>query len=451
MLAKGLNYNTTDAKKLDFIADLESALKNTELTEETKNNIRHQVTTNLLHLNHPIDLTKQEREALEDLKKDDDIVILPADKGRMTVVMDKSDYTNKAKTLINDTNTYQPLDTDPSKTSVNRINKKLKSLKDQDKLNKRTYDQIRPKDATIAKFYGLPKIHKDNNPLRPIVSLPGSPTYNLSKYLADILKPLVSTSPHSVKNVNAFLSKIKDIHVEPDEIMISFDVVSLFTSIPLDTARLITEKLLTNNTSWQTKTELNIQDILVLLDLCLSTEFCFQNNYYRQISGIPMGSPLSSFLAEAVMQDLESKAVTNNDDIKTWDRYVDDVLATVKKDKTDDILLTINNTTKNIKFTNEEEHDNKLAFLDVLITKTDNGTLTTQVSYRKKTHTDQILNYNSNHPTQHNTTQHNTTQHNTTQHNTTQHNTTQHNTTQHNTTQHNTTQSQLHKDIIQQN
>ena len=100
------------------------------------------------------------------------------------------------------------------------------------------------------------------------------------------------------------------------------------------------------------------------------------------------------------MQDLESKAVTNNDDIKTWDRYVDDVLATVKKDKTDDILQTINNTTKNIKFTKEEERDNKLAFLDVLITKTDNGTLTTQV-YRKKTHTDQILNYNSNHPTQH--------------------------------------------------
>ena len=113
-----------------------------------------------------------------------------------------------------------------------------------------------------------------------------------------------------------------------------------------------------------------------------------------------MGPPLSSFLAEAVMQDLESKAVTNNNDIKTWDRYVDDVFATVKKDKTKDILRTINNTTKNIKFTKEEEHENKLAFLDVLITKTDNGTLNTEV-YRKKTHTDQILNYNSNHPTQH--------------------------------------------------
>ncbi len=85
-----------------------------------------------------------------------------------------------------------------------------------------------------------------------------------------------------------------------------------------------------------------------------------------------MGSPLSSFLAEAVMQDLESKAVTNNNDIKTWDRYVDDVFATVKKDKTEDILQTINNTTKNI--------------VDVLITKTDNGILNTEVLYIARKH-----------------------------------------------------------------
>ncbi len=73
---------------------------------------------------------------------------------------------------------------------------------------------------------------------------------------------------------------------------------------------------------------------------------------------------------------------------------------TVKKDKTDDILQTINNTTKNIKFTKEEEQNNQLAFLDVLLTRTNDGTIHTQV-YRKQTHTDQILNYNSNHPTQH--------------------------------------------------
>ncbi len=276
----------------------------------------------------------------------------------------------------------------------------MKQLKDKDKLNETTYHRIRPNDASTAKFYGLPKIHKKNIPLRPIVPLPGSPTYELSKHLAMILHPLVKTSPHTINNTNAFLTNIEDLKLEPDEIMISFDVVSLFTSIPLDTAKRITNELLTNDYSWQTRTNLDKDDILELLNLCLSTEFSFQNSYYRQISGTPMGSPLFSFLAEAVMQDLEKRSVTHNPDIKTWNRYVEHVLATVKKDKTDDILHCINNTLENIQFTKEEEHSNQLAFLDLLLTRTNDGTINTQV-YCRTTHTDQILNFDSNHPTQH--------------------------------------------------
>ena len=119
-------------------------------------------------------------------------------------------------------------------------------------------------------------------------------------------------------------------------------------SIPLDTAKHITNDLRTNDCSWQTKTALHKDDILDLLELGLHTEFSFQNSYNRQISGTPMGSPLSSFLAEAVMQDLEKRSVTNNVNFRTWVRYVDDVLATVKRDKTEDILHTINNTTNNM-------------------------------------------------------------------------------------------------------
>ena len=112
-----------------------------------------------------------------------------------------------------------------------------------------------------------------------------------------------------------------------------------------------------------------------------------------------MGSPLSSFLAEKVMQDPEKRSVTHNPDNKTWNKYVEDVLATVKKDRTDDILHCINNTLENIQFTKEEEHNNQLAFLDVLLTRTNDGTINTQV-YTVKKDTDQILNFNSNHPTQ---------------------------------------------------
>ena len=67
---------------------------------------------------------------------------------------------------------------------------------------------------------------------------------------------------------------------------------------------------------------------------------------------------------------------------------------------TEDILHTINNTTNNIKFTKGEEQNNQLASLDILLTRTEDVSIQTQV-YRKKAHTDQILNYNSNHPTQH--------------------------------------------------
>ena len=115
-------------------------------------------------------------------------------------------------------------------------------------------------------------------------------------------------------------------------------------------------------------------------------------------SGTPTGSPLSSFLAEAVMQDLEHQVLLNNTEVILWDRYVDDVFSIVKTQQIRTVFDTITNITDGITFTIEKEKDGQIAFRDMLPTRT-NGTIETQV-YRKKTHTDQILNYNSNHPTQ---------------------------------------------------
>ena len=147
-------------------------------------------------------------------------------------------------------------------------------------------------------------------------------------------------------------------------------------------------------------TALDIDDILNLLDHCLSTEFCFQDSYYRQVSGTIMGSPLSSFLAEAVIQDLEKIMVADKSDIKLWDRYVDYICSIVKTNKVSDVLHNINNATDYITFTTEEVQNNQLAFLDFLLTRTSDSSLQTQV-YLKKTHMDQIVNYESNHPIQH--------------------------------------------------
>ena len=65
-------------------------------------------------------------------------------------------------------------------------------------LSQKVYDHLRPSATACLKFYGLPKIHKPDVPLRPIVASQGSPTCTLAKYLAEILKPLAGKSKHHV-------------------------------------------------------------------------------------------------------------------------------------------------------------------------------------------------------------------------------------------------------------
>ena len=85
-------------------------------------------------------------------------------------------------------------------------------------------------------LYGLPKLHKENTPLRPIVSFTGSPTSNLSKDLERILSELTGKSDHHVRNSRDFAKFITSITINNEEQMVSFDVVSLFTKIPTELA-----------------------------------------------------------------------------------------------------------------------------------------------------------------------------------------------------------------------
>ncbi|CAH8821584.1 unnamed protein product, partial [Trichobilharzia szidati] len=86
-----------------------------------------------------------------------------------------------------------------------------------------------------------------NIPLRPIVSLPGTPTYNLSKELYRRLKHLTKSCDHSIQSATQFLEKIKGIEIDSQEIMVSFDVTALYTSIGLKLAKETMEQLLNND------------------------------------------------------------------------------------------------------------------------------------------------------------------------------------------------------------
>ena len=150
-------------------------------------------------------ITKQEIQAPVELKKDQERVILTADKGVAIVIMDKKEYQDKAKVLLEDQGTYQVLKTDPTGRLKSKMINLLKKIKSEGGIDDILYKKLYPTGAVKPKFYGLPKIHKDGVPLRPIVSSRGSITYEVAKELARILKPLVGSSPHHIINTGDFI------------------------------------------------------------------------------------------------------------------------------------------------------------------------------------------------------------------------------------------------------
>nr|VZI15308.1 unnamed protein product [Spirometra erinaceieuropaei] len=161
-----------------MIAAVESILSQTGATDETNNLIRHQKSS-LLMAHRPREvLSKVERDALKELRADNDLVIVPADKGRSTVVLDRTDYNQKAKSLLEDRQSYVPCESNPIKTLAREINATLLAME-----NSGAISPIDRQETALAQFYGLPKVHKEGAPLRPIVSLKGTPTYGLAKWL----------------------------------------------------------------------------------------------------------------------------------------------------------------------------------------------------------------------------------------------------------------------------
>ena len=183
--------------------------------------------------------------------------------------------------------------------------------------------------------------------------------------------------------------------------MISFDVVSLFTAIPVDRAcERIWNKLKQDNTLGQ-RSKLSIDDIIKLLRFTLSNSyFTFNNETYKQIHGCAMGSPVSPIVANLCMEEIEELALYQTDTPpKKWFRFMDDVFSIIKKHAITNFHSLLNSIDPHINFTTEHEQNGQLSFLDTIVTR-NNGSLIINV-YRKLTHTDRCLDYSSHHDKQH--------------------------------------------------
>jgi hypothetical protein len=407
LLQLGLNYSlpVKDIRvpMIDTAATIELKMLNLEMNEKSKDEVRsgisrimrkHVTETNY---KQPWDIWISK--AIKSLQSDKSICICKADKGNSIVLLDKDDYNEKMNKMLQE-GPYDKVP-DPTTEFQNQVLAKCKELNNRKKISNNLYSELVIKDPRHPIIYGAPKIHKPSVPLRPIVDFRKSPTYKIASYISKLLKPLAANHKFTVKNSYDFVQDIKKVNPRCGDIKVSFDVVSLFTKVPIQETLEYIKWKLQNYDSLSDLTILDIRDIMELLKICLSsTYFNYQNDFYHQKEGTAMGSPVSPIVSELFLQSLENKLIMNDRHIYFWKRYVDDVFAITRRRHLQKLLEQLNSFHASIQFTVEEEKDGKLAFLDVMVYEKENRTLGYHV-YKKSTHTDKYLNFHSYHPMPH--------------------------------------------------
>ncbi|XP_037529333.1 uncharacterized protein LOC119406675 [Rhipicephalus sanguineus] len=183
VLSKGHNFNTTTPPPLpQIIAAVEYGIQH--IDSDSRDNVRLKAIGILSKL--PArprgNLTKPEKEALQELRKDSTITILPADKGNSTVILDRKSYEDKIKNLLNNPE-YVKLTKDPTPRIQRELNKLLADIFKDHPESRTLYLRLICRNGSAPGFYGLPKIHKSGIPLRPIVDFRTSPLRMLSEHL----------------------------------------------------------------------------------------------------------------------------------------------------------------------------------------------------------------------------------------------------------------------------
>ena len=254
-------------------------------------------------------------------------------------------------------------------------------------LNESSYKELFTSGSKPGVLYGLPKVHKEGHPLRPILSAIGTFNYKLAKFLVPILSPL-TVNEYTVKDSFSFA---KDICRENfgECVLASFDIKSLFTNIPLhETVDLCIEDLFAHE---HPTFGFNREQLHKLLSLsCTDSYFIFNKHFYTQKDGVAMGNPLGPTLANAFLSHYERKWLEEcPDNFKPllYRRYIDDTfLAFRSREHVPLFLQYLNSKHSNIAFTAEIENERKLPFLDVLITREPDASISTSI-YRKPTYT----------------------------------------------------------------
>lgn len=305
------------------------------------------------------------------IKNNPQIKIINGDKTNKTVIVNSVDYREKMRVLLDDASTYKQIRHSLIPAHIAKNNFLVKKWFDQDFISKNLFENLKVSGAGVSRIYGLIKLHKENFPLRPIVSSIGSPFYALSKFFTTVLSNIVGDTDCHVANSFEFFESVNNQEIPDGYKLISLDVTSMYTNISSDLALECVSR------RWDEigqHCSVPKDQFLYALKVCLeSTVFQFEDKFFHQIRGLAMGGSVSAVLANIVMEDFELEILgTISFLILFYKRYVDDLFLVVHEDTVVPILHFFNSKNPSIQFTLEEEVNQSINFLDMTVSRVNN-------------------------------------------------------------------------------
>lgn len=351
-------------------------------------------------------LDREERNAIQELAKDTEIVIKPADKGGAIVILNNTDYLTEAYRQLNDETFYRKLKTDPTVDFKKIIVELTTQALEQHWITKEEFNYLNKDHPVTPVFYMLPKIHKSliKPKGRPIVASNESLLEPLSNFVDFFIKPFVQKLPAFVQDSTDVINKISELQDLPtDTILATFDVESLYTNISHERGITALEYFLQNRPEDENPPNTFICDLASSI-LRLNFFSFHQGEHYLQIKGTSMGSTFAPSYANLYVGFFEQQFIFNEDrnpfysNIIRYFRYLDDVLCVFKgsQNELNEFTMHLNEMSPDLKFTAESD-SKRVHFLDMWITLED-GRLTTTL-YRKETDRNSFLLASSSHPT----------------------------------------------------
>ena len=408
LLNKGLKYNLAYKNK-NWIKRLgiETEMAITQLPTHEQEYIRFQAAHNLQRLytqhasftqynsNH----ARQEHRTLNSIRNklaSNEAVAVKADKGNSVVLMLRKDYNAKVQDFINN-NSFTTLKKDPTQTFQSRVKETIRNCPTL--IPKEQRLRLTNMNPTPPNIRGLPKIHKTNSPIRPIVNWRDAPAYKMAKLLNKLIQlhiPLPNS--FNVTNTPQLINELLSIPCKPGIKLASLDIENMYTNIPTSEIIPIIKEIAARN---QLDSTITNEIAMLTLTIIQQNYLTFDNNFYSQRSGLAMGAPSSGILSEIYIQNMEHTKIYNmliQHNILGYFRYVDDILIVYNENATDILMVhkLLNQINPSIKFALETENNHSINFLDVSINHRDNQ-FTFNI-HRKPTTTDIIIPADSCHP-----------------------------------------------------